>query len=222
MKCRRFIVIVVIVSGFLGAHLRSGSAQINDTGILYGLLGLDFGDAIENIQKWNLTLIRNTERLAPAQAAEIRSRTASPEGLPESNILSLADSNLGLGLVSVLFEDDFIVEQVNLIFCEDRIAALQVLFDDSRAFGDTVQLLGSVCGMGPTVPFGSHKPALEYRLRGGSYDEEGAWTLDIGGSPVTVWDMGLREALYQPVPGETMITGQFWMTNKQLGAQCGN
>ena len=117
-------------------------------GILHGLLGLDFEEAIEDVQKWNQVLIRNTERLAPAQAAEIRARTVAPEGLPESNILSLVDSNYGLGLVSVLFEEDFVVEQINLIFCEERLSALQVLFDDSRAFGDTTQLLGSIYGMG--------------------------------------------------------------------------
>ncbi len=222
MNYRAFILSIVIVSGSLvGGHIPRTSAQIDDMGILHDLLGLDFEDAIEGIQKWNLTLIQNTERLAPAQADDIRSRTVSPESLPESNILSLADSNYGLGLVSVLFEEDFIVEQINLIFCEDRIATLQVLFDDSRAFGNTTQLLGSVYGMGQSVPFGSHKPALQYRLRGVTYDDEGQWSLDVGASPVVVWDMGTREALYQPVPGQQLLTGQFWMTHKELGAQCG-
>jgi hypothetical protein len=222
MNCRALILSIMIGAGLLGGHLPSASSQIDDMGILHGLLGLDFEEAIEDVRKWNQVLIRNTERLAPAQAAEIRARTVAPEGFPESNILSLADSNYGLGLVSVLFEEDFVVEQINLIFYEERLSALQVLFDDGRAFGDTMQLLESIYGMEQAVPFGSHKPALQYRLRGVTYDDEGKWNLDVGADPVTVWDMGTREALYQPIPGEKLLTGQFWMTNKQLSAKCGN
>ena len=119
----------------------------------------------------------------------------------------------------MLFEQDFIVEQVNLIFCDDRIASLQVLFDDSRTFGNTAQLLGSIYGMGPAVPFGSHTPSWEYRLPGVTYNE-GEWQLGMGASPVVVWDMGPREGLYQPVGGGGLISGQFWLTDKELAKAC--
>ncbi len=205
----------ILISALLAAP------QIDDMGILRNLLGSDFDQALELIDPWNQVLIRNTERLAPVQAAELRARTKLPTEVSGINSLSLADSNYGLGLVSRLFEEDFIVEQINLIFCDDRIASLQVLFDDNRTFGNTAQLLGSVYGMGPSVPFGSHTPSLKYPLPGVTYTDEGEWELGIGASPVVVWDMGPREGLYQPVGGGGVISGQFWLTDKELAKTCG-
>ena len=195
--------------------------QIDDIGVLRNLLGSDFEQALKLIDERNQLLIRNTEQLAPAQAAELRARTKLPSEVSGSNTLSLADSNYGLGLVTILFEEDFVVEQINLIFCDERVASLQVLFDDNRAFGNTAQLLGSVYGMGPSVPFGSHTPAVKYPLPGVTYTDEGEWQLGMGASRVVVWDMGPREALYQPVGGRGLITGQFWLTHKELAKACG-
>ena len=204
----------------IGALL--AAPQIDDMGVLRNLLGSDFEQALKLIDKWNQFLIRNTEQLAPAQAAELRRRTKLPSEVPGSNTLALAESNYGLGLVTRLFEEDFDVVQINLIFCDDRAASLQVLFDDSRTFGNTAQLLGSVYGMGPSVPFGSHTPAVKYPLPGVTYTDEGEWQLGMGASPVVVWDMGLREGLYQPVGSGGVILGQFWLTHGELAKTCGD
>ncbi len=203
----------------IGALL--AAPQIDDMGALRNLLGSDFEEALKLIDEWNQFLIRNTETLAPAQAAELRARTKLPSEVPASNTLALAESNYGLGLVTMLFEEDFDVVQINLIFCDDRVASLQVLFDDNSTFGNTVQLLGSVYGMGPSVPFGSHTPAVKYPLPGVTYTDEGEWQLGMGASPVVVWDMGPREGLYQPVGSGGVIRGQFWLTHKELAKTCG-
>ena len=197
-----------------------GAPQIDDMGVLRKMLGSDFEQALKLIDEWNQFLIRNTERLAPAQAAELRARTKLPTEVSGSNTLALAESNYGLGLVTMLFEEDFDVVQINLIFCDDRVASLQVLFDDNTTFGNTVQLLGSVYGMGPSVPFGSHTPAVKYPLPGVTYTDEGEWELGMGASPVVVWDMGPREGLYQPVGNSGVILGQFWLTHEELAKTC--
>jgi hypothetical protein len=135
-------------------------------------------------------------------------------------MLALGESNYGAGLVTTLLDGAVDVKQVNLLFCAGRVGAVQVLFDDSETFGDTVQLLTRLHGMGPSVPFGSHQPAFRYPLPGVHYDEMGRWSLLDGGSPVTVWDMGTREALYHPVAGRGSVSGQFWMTSRELAREC--
>jgi hypothetical protein len=74
--------------------------------------------------------------------------------------------------------------------------------------------------MGPAVPFGPHAPAFRYPLPGVTYDDSGDWSLQVGASPITAWNMGTLEALYQPVAGQRVITGQFWLTGRELAAQC--
>lgn len=216
----RMPIVVVMTLLVAGSLVLPAGAQINDMDILGGLVGSEFDDALEAIDRWNQMLLADTERLEPEQADGMRARMKLPTDIPDSNTLALGTDNYGQGLVTLLFEDDFIVEQVNLIFCEGRIAALQVLFDDSLTFGDTVQPLGSIYGMGPAVPFGSHSPALRYPLPGVAYDDEGAWNLDVGASPVTVWNAGTREALYQRVTPHKVITGQFWLADKEQAGAC--
>ena len=122
--------------------------------------------------------------------------------------------------MSFLFDDDLFVEQVNIVFCDDRVSTIQVLFDDTEGFGDTAQLLSRVHGMGPAVPFRSHAPVLRYPLPGVTCDETGSWSLGVGVLPVTVWNLGTLEALYQPVAGQSVITGQFWLTRREAAPQC--
>ena len=209
--------------GFIVFALISASAvarQIDDMGTVRSFLEQDYASVVGILDKFNQVLIRNTETLAPEQAEELRAKFRFPETLPEINTLALGDSNYGQGLVSFLFEEDFIVEQVNLLFCDGRVGSVQVLFDDRQAFGDTVQLFSRLYAMGPSVPFGSHQPAFRYPLPGVVYDDEGGWSLDVGAEPVTVWDMGTREALYQPVISGRLITGQFWLTSRELVGLC--
>jgi prepilin-type processing-associated H-X9-DG protein len=188
-----------ICCGLVAVTLVSASAfarQIDDMVVIRSILEQDYESVVEILDEYNQTLIRNTERLAPEQAEELRSKFRFPETLPEINTLALGGSNYGQGLVPFLFEEDFIVEQVNLLFCDGRVGSVQVLFDDCEAFGDTVQLFSRLYAMGPSVPFGSHQPAFRYPLPGVLYDDEGGWSLEVGTEPVTVWDMRTREALY--------------------------
>lgn len=216
MNAMRALVLTAILSGGLPA---AANLQINDMDVLGDLVGSEFDDALEFVDRWNERLLADTEPGSPELAAKMRANMTLPAELPDSKTLALGIGNYGQGLVTYLFEDDFVVEQVNLIFCEGRVAALQVLFDDGQTFGDTVQLLGGIYGMGPAVPFGSHTPAFRYPLPGVNYDD-GEWALDIGAQPVTVWNVGLREALYQPVAPHRVITGQFWFADKQQAAAC--
>ncbi len=198
----------------------SNAAQIDNMGVLRDLLDSDFDTAIEHLAGWNRTLIREIRATSPDEAIEIEARLEPPAALPSTNTLALAESNFGRGLVTFLFDEDLSVEQVNLLFCQEQVGAVQVLFDDSETFGDTAQLLSRVHGMGPAVPFGSHAPAFRYPLPGLTYNESGEWSLQVGASPVTVWNLGTLEALYQPVAGQRVISGQFWLTSRELAAQC--
>ncbi len=38
--------------------------------------------------------------------------------------------------------------------------------------------------------------------------------------PLTVWNLGAAEALYQPILGQQFITGQLWLTDKRVAAAC--
>jgi hypothetical protein len=209
------VVLFLAVGGGAGVP-----AQIADLGTVRNLLEKDYAEVVVLLDEYNQVLIRNTERLAPQQAEELRRQFQFPETLPEIGTLALGVSNYGMGLVSFLFEEDFVVEQVNLLFCEGRVGSIQVLFDDRTTFGDTIGIFSRLYAMGPSVPFGSHQPAFRYPLPGISYDDEGGWTLDIGAEAITVWDMGTREAIYQPVVGGGLITGQFWLTSRELVGGC--
>ena len=210
----------IVLGLMVVSSVSSSAAQIDNLGVLRDLLDSDFKTAIEHLAGWNRTLIRDLQVRAPEEAIEVAPRLEPPETLPSTNTLALAESNFGRGLVTFLFDEDLTVEQVNLLFCDERVGAIQVLFDDVETFGDTEQLLSRVHGMGPAVPFGSHAPAFRYPLPGVAYDESGDWSLEVGASPVTVWNMGTLEALYQLVTGQRVITGQFWLTSRELASQC--
>ncbi len=210
-------VVLAVCLAFPGA---SAAVQIDNIGILRGLLESDLDSAIEQLADWNRTLIEELQQTDPDAAVELEAGLEAPRTLPSSQTLALAESNFGRGLVTSLFNEDLTVEQLNLLFCRERIGAIQVLFDDSETFGDTAQLLSRVHGMGPAVPFGSHRPAFRYPLPGVTYDESDGWNLSVGALPVTVWNLGTLEALYQPVAGQRVIAGQFWLTSRELASAC--
>lgn len=202
------------------AGARAAAVQVDDMGVMRGLLDSDYERVVEILEGWNQILIRDAETHAPEDAAGLRRKLQLPETLPEINTLALGDANYGRGLVAVLFERELSVEQVNLLFCADRVGSVQVLFDDSLTSGDTAQLFSRLYGMGPAVPFGSHRPAFRYPLPGVAYDDDGGWRLEVGASPVTIWDMGTREAVYQPVDPRGRVTGQFWLTSREQAPEC--
>jgi hypothetical protein len=212
----RFSLSVVLGMIFAGP-VSSSAVQIDDVGVLRDLLDSDFDTAIEHLAGWNRTLIQDLEVSAPEEAIALEARLERPETLPSTNNLPLAESNFGRGLVTFLFDEDLSVEQVNLLFCDERVGSIQVLFDDVETFGDTEQLLSRVHGMGPAVPFGSHAPAFRYPLPGVTYNEFGEWSLKVGASPITVWNLGTLEELYQPVAAQRVITSQVLFDEQGTG-----
>src|SRR5439155_3335107 len=108
----------------------------NDITELRQYLGQNYATTIQLLNAKNQILLRNTEPLAPAQAAQMRAQMQVPDALPAvQTIVSARVKNVGQGLLSFLFEDDFIVEQVNFVFCPpqtggapaaERVMAIQV------------------------------------------------------------------------------------------------
>jgi hypothetical protein len=191
----------------------------NDITDLRQYLGLTYPSVVQRLDAKNQILIHNTERLAPAQAAQMRLRMQVPDRLPAGPpLLSARITNIGQGLLTYLFEDDFLTEQVNFIFCPaeannpakpERVMTIQVLFDDRRAFGPAVRLLQTVYQMPPPLPPGTnYMPVLMYPL--------------APNLPSTIWSTGTLEALYQPVAGNALVTGQLWLTDKSVVMQCMN
>jgi hypothetical protein len=186
----------------------------NDVFELRQYLGKTYPATIQTLDAKNQILLRNTEKLAPAQAAEMRARMQAPAKLStERPVLNAKIDNFGQGLLSFLFEDDFIVEHVNFVFCAvrpddvDRVFAVQMLFDDGRSLGSAPDLLQKVYQLPPPIPRGAkYELALNYPIR--------------PNLPLILWDMGNVEAVYQPVTGERLITGQLWLTDKTVFAAC--
>jgi hypothetical protein len=145
----------------------------------------------------------------------MRGRMKPPDTLPAVNVLSTKIDNAGQGLVTFLFDDDFYTEQVNFIFCPaqpdkpDRLLGIQVLFDDSRAVGDTVRILQFIYQLSPPiVPPADYKLALMYPI--------------LPSLPARIWNIGTTEAIYQPVSGQRLITGQLWLTDRTVASDCMN
>lgn len=199
----------------------------NDISELRGYLGMGYRGVLQALDEKNQILLRNTQRLAPAQAAEMQARWKAPDRLPtERPILAVGISNVGQGLASFLFEDDFLVHQVNFVFCPaqrptmvdavaipargEQVMAIQVLFDDSHAVGGTVpQILQNIYRLPASVaPLPLYRPALAYPL-----------TQNL---PATFWSFDPIEAVFQPVSNTPKITGQLWLTHKTIVRTCVN
>ncbi len=176
----------------------------DDVADLRGFLGLNYRSVLARLEAKNQILLRNTERLAPQQAAEMRSRWSAPASI-ETPVLSLSINNVGQGLVTFLFEDDFLTERVNIVFCPagatspERVMTLQVLFDESRTLGTAPEILEKVYGMPISRRPTDHQPALPYPLR--------------PQVQVTYWDLGSVEAVYDPYRA-------LWITDKRIAATC--
>ena len=190
----------------------------NDINDLRQYLGKSYAATIQLLSAKNQILLRNTEPLAPAQAAQMRAQMQVPDALPANRpIISARVQNVGQGLLSFLFEDDFIVEQVNFVFCPEtgnlrppeRVMAIQVLFDDSHTAGSTLGLLQTVYQMPrPIIPPPGYMALLMYPI--------------LPNLPATIWDLNGAEAVYQAVPGNRLITGQLWFADKAVVMQCTN
>jgi hypothetical protein len=204
------------MSFFLALVLSFQVGVRSDFNELRQYLGSTYTALIRALDGKNQILLRNTERLAPAQAAEMRARMQAPPAVSaERPMVSARIDNIGQGLLSFLFDDDFLPEQVNFVFCppqtepalQERLMTIQVLLDESRTVGPTVSLLQKVYQLPiPLPPATDYQPVLSYPLR--------------SNVPVTIWNLGTIEALYQPVAGQKLVTGQLWLTDKTVVAQC--
>jgi hypothetical protein len=134
-------------------------------------------------------------------------------------IVSVRIDNAGQGLLSFLFDDDFLPEQVNFVFCPrqaatapavavpERLMAIQVLLDESRTVGSTVNLLQTVYQLPAPLPLVTdYQPVLTYPLQPNVAS--------------TIWNLGTVEAVYQPVAGRRLVTAQLWFTDKAVVSQC--
>jgi hypothetical protein len=194
----------------------------DDVARLRKFLGADFPMAMQLLAEENDRSIRG---VSPSEAARIREETKPPASLtPGLPVFPLGSKGVGRGLVNSLFEPNFVTRQVNLAFCQtkpERIIAVQVLFDDRLAVGDTVSVLLNVYQLPKPVPFATWHPAVAYRLQGVQYDpSDNHWTLSADAPPVTVWDLGTAEAVYQPVKNHPEIYGQIWIGDRNAAKTC--
>jgi len=196
----------------------------NDIAELRKFLGTDFAAALKLLAPTNAFLLGNMQQNSPQQL-QMRAEMALPAALLEKqNVVELKIDNVGRGIVTTLFKEDFVTEQVNLVFCPvapRKVVAVQVLFDDHLALRDTLFLLKQIYQMPEPVKFETYKPAMKYNLAGVTYDAESRWAKTTTAPAVTVYDLGpLAEAIYQPVIGQRLITGQLWVGDKKAAETC--
>ena len=191
----------------------------NDLVELRQYLGMTYPLVIQALNAKNDILLRNTQRLAPAQAEQIRQHIQVPDKLPADRpVINARIDNVGQGLLSFLFEDDFLAEQVNFVFCPaepdnparpEHVMTIQALFDDRRAAAPTLALLQNIYQMPPPLlPGTQYQTVLMYPV--------------APNLPTTIWSFGTLEALYQPVAGNRLVSGQLWLTDKTVVMQCMN
>src|SRR5262245_32864920 len=143
----------MILALLAGLLLQTGT--YDDMVQLRAFLGMSYPAVVQSLNAKNQILLRNTEVLAPVQAADMRAHMKAPDALALTTVPSTQSDNGCQGLVTCLFEDDFITEQVNFVFCpvqQDapaRVMAVQVLLDDRRALKDTVNILQLIYQLPP-------------------------------------------------------------------------
>lgn len=217
----KFVLILLLQLGVQNPILNETEKDVAE---LRKFLGTDFAAAMKLLAPTNAFLLGNTQPNSPQQL-QMRAEMALPAALLEKqNVLALKIDNVGRGIATTLFAEDFVTEQVNLVFCPvapRKVVAVQVLFDDHLALRDTLFLLKRIYQMPEPVKFETYKPAMKYNLAGVSYDDESRWTKTVVAPAVTVYDLGpLAEVIYQPVTGQRLITGQLWIGDKKAAETC--
>lgn len=194
------------------------AGSMSDVNDLRQMLGKNYRTVLDVLNTRNQAILRNTERLAPQQAAQMRARMIEPP-LPADQLkLSLDLNNVGQGLVLYVFEHDFTTDRINLFFCAaqpaegdlaartERLVAIQVLLDDSVAPSPAVEMFQSVYGLPRPFPLNTYESFATYPI-----------VAALGG---VAWDLGAHEAIYQSVRGNSLVNGQFWITDKGLFRTC--
>jgi hypothetical protein len=200
-------------------------APLNDVVDLQKFLGKDFAGVLKLLEPTNTRFIQNVEKNSPEQAARMRQEMSVPARLADGQtFVPLIVTNVGRGIVTTLFEEDFITEQVNLVFCPAnprRVVALQVLLDERPAIRDTLFLMQRVYRMPQPAKFETYTPAMRYNLSGVTYNAQMKWTKAPTAPPVIVFDLGEEvEVIYQPVTSQRLVTGHLWVGDKKAAENC--
>ena len=194
------------------------AGSMNDVNELRQMLGKNYRSVLDMLNARNQVILRNTERLAPQQAAQMRARMIEPPFPAEQLKLSLDLNNIGQGLALYVFEHDFTTERINLFFCAaqpaegnlaaraERLVAIQVLLDDSLSTLPAVEMFQAVYMLPRPLSLDTFEPVATYPIAAG-----------LGGA---AWDLGAHEAIYQALQGNALVTGQFWITDRGLFGTC--
>lgn len=105
--------------------------------------------------------------------------------------------------------------QTNIVFCPgtERVMALQALTTAPVNIQEVFKTPDS-------LKFDTHRPALQYRLRGVTYTDDGQWKLEAGEEPVSVWNVDNIEIVFQPITTSPEIQGQIWFVDKIVSNEC--
>jgi len=184
------------------------------------LFGRSFHNVVQTLQEQNAAYLEKQGRTKE----EIAQQNKAPGGLlANSNALPLIHQNFGAAILSSLSNGSVTTEQINLIFCTqtDRVMAVQLLLGKS-AKDETTNLasLQKTFSLTKSESFATHHPAMKYPLRDITYTDDGQWQNAADGAPVSVWDSGIIETVYQPLRDSLSFSGQLWFTNKTYSNEC--
>jgi hypothetical protein len=195
--------------------------QSENTQSIERLFGRSFRDAVQTLQEQNAVYLEKQG----LTKEEIAQQNRAPGGLvANSNALPLNHQNFGAAIVSSLSNSSVTTEQINLIFCTqtDRVMAVQLLLGKTGAKDNSTDLasLQKTFSLTKSESFATHHPAMKYPLRDITYTDDGQWQNTADGAPVSVWDSGTIETVYQPLRDNPVFSGQIWFTNKTFSNEC--
>ena len=185
------------------------------------LFGLSFHDAVQTLQQQNAAYLEK-QGLSKADIAE---QNKAPESLLANfNALPLNHQNFGAAIVSALSNGSITTEQLNLIFCTqtDRVMAVELLIRKTKSTDSSseISLVQQMFSLPAGVSFETHHPAMKYPLPGITYTDDGMWQEAADATPVSVWEAGGIETVFQPIRNGSSLNGQLWITNKTFSNEC--
>jgi len=154
-----------------------------------------------------------------AETVQLLKNQTATEPLPEklsSDTFALpVGPNGSTALFGAPAPGRLIAVQTNIVFCPvtERVMALQAL----TAAPVNIQ---EVFKPPDSLKFDTHRPALQYRLSGVSYTDDGHWKLEAGEEPVSVWNIDNIEIVFQPITTSPEIHGQIWFVDKIVSNEC--
>jgi hypothetical protein len=185
------------------------------------LFGLSFRDAVQTLQQQNAGYLEKQG----LSKEDIGEQNKAPGSLdPNFNALSLNHQNFGAAIVSSLSNDSITTELLNLIFCKqtDRVMAVELLIRKTKSTDNAseISLVQQMFSLPAGVSFETHHPAMKYPLPGITYTDDGLWQAAADALPVSVWEIGRIETVFQPIRNGSSLNGQLWITNKTFSNEC--